>query len=187
MRSKYQNIKSLKRAVCWFLYYLFVKHLPGNYKPYSLSIKKLRALICKPLFKKFGKNVDINNKVDFFNARESEIGSNSGIGAYSSLGTVHIGDYVMMGTHCLILSQNHRFDDCNIPMCKQGFQTDLPVKIEDDVWIGSRVIILPGVVVGKGSVIGAGSVVTKNIHPYSIVGGNPARIIGKRCEDKKNN
>jgi len=137
------------------------------------------------MFKSFGENVDIGPRVEFFNVQSSEIGNNSGIGAHSSIGTVRIGDYVMMGTQCLIISQNHRFDNLSIPMCQQGFQEDEPVVIEDDVWIGSRVIILPGVRVGHGAIIGAGSVVTENVEPYTMVGGNPAKLIGKRDESRQ--
>lgn len=176
---------NLKRTIFSTLYYFFARHLPGNYTPFGIFSKRVRAFICKPMFKSFGRNVDIGHKAQFFNARNSEIGSNSGIGAWSALGTFKIGDYVMMGTHCLMISQNHRFDDCNIPMCQQGFQSDQPVVIEDDVWIGSRVIILPGVIVGKGSIIGAGSVVTRNVQPYTIVAGNPAKVIKRRCAEYK--
>jgi maltose O-acetyltransferase len=174
----------LKRSLYWILYYSVGRHLPSNYMPYALGSKRTRAFLCRALFRKFGKNVDIGPNVDFFNIRESEIGDNSGIGAHSAVGTVVIGEFVMMGTHCLILSQNHRFDDLDIPMCQQGFDADTPVVVEDDVWIGSRVIILPGVRVGRGAIIGAGAVVTKNVEPYSIVGGNPARVIGRRNANK---
>ena len=67
-------------------------------------------------------------------------------------------------------------------MWKQKSEEPRPITIGNDVWIGSRVIILPGVHVGDGSVIGAGSVVTKDVEPYSIVAGNPARLIRKRVE-----
>lgn len=77
--------------------------------------------------------MDIGSKVEFFNIRNSEIGDNSGISAHFSLGTVKIGNYVMMETHCRIIRQNHRFDDLRMPMCQQGFQQDKPVVIEDDV------------------------------------------------------
>ena len=65
----------------------------------------------------------------------------------------------------------------DIPMCKQGYLNDEAVSIGDDVWIGQRVTILPGVNIDSHSIIGAGSVVTKDIDAYSIVAGNPARLI----------
>jgi len=68
-------------------------------------------------------------------------------------------------------------------MRKQGFAESLPITIGNDVWIGRRVIILPGVVIGDGCVIGAGAVVTKSLPPYSVAVGNPARIV----KNRKNN
>ena len=60
------------------------------------------------------------------------------------------------------------------------------VTISDDVWIGANAIILPGVTIGKGSVIAGGAVVTKDVEPYMIVGGNPAKVIRSRLkEDEK--
>ena len=67
-------------------------------------------------------------------------------------------------------------------MCRQGLTRPRPVIIEDDVWIGTKVIILPGVHIGKGSVIGAGAVVTKNIPAYSIAAGNPAVVKRNRLK-----
>ena len=57
---------------------------------------------------------------------------------------------------------------------------DLGVFIEDDVWVGTRAVILHGVTIGRGSIVGAGSVVTKSVPPYAVVAGNPARIIKYR-------
>lgn len=62
-----------------------------------------------------------------------------------------------------------------------------PVVIEEDVWIGSNVVVLSGVTIGRGSIIGAGSIVNSNIPRYSIVGGNPARVIKKRFDETKIN
>jgi len=70
-------------------------------------------------------------------------------------------------------------------MWQQGFEEDRPVIIEDDIWIGSRVIILPGIRICHGSIIGAGAVVTKDVEPYTIVGGVPAKVIGYRYDKKK--
>ncbi len=86
----------------------------------------------------------------------------------------------MMGPDVVILTQNHKFDRLDIPMLEQGFKDEQPVTICDDVWIGVRAIILPGVTVGKGAIIAAGAVVTKDVCEYAIVGGNPARVIKMR-------
>ena len=86
----------------------------------------------------------------------------------------------MMGPHCTIYIRNHAFDRLDIPMCEQGFQSEKPIVIGNDVWIGGHVIILPGVQIGNGAIVGAGAVVTKNVPDYAIVGGNPARIIRYR-------
>ena len=95
-------------------------------------------------------------------------------------GSVTIGDHVMMGPECVLLSHNHRFDRLDIPMCQQGFSEEQPIHIGNDVWIGTRAIILPGVTVGDHSVVGAGAVVTKDVPPYAVVGGVPAKILKMR-------
>jgi maltose O-acetyltransferase len=64
----------------------------------------------------------------------------------------------------------------------QGYKDSQPVVIEDDVWLGARVIILPGIRVGHGAVIGAGAIVTKDVPPFAICVGNPARVIRYRNE-----
>jgi maltose O-acetyltransferase len=69
-------------------------------------------------------------------------------------------------------------------MIQQGFEARRPVIIEDDVWIGINVILLPGLTVGRGAIVAAGSVVTKDVPPDAIVGGNPARVIRSRGDDR---
>ena len=174
------RLKGIKRGIFWLAYYLLARHLPRSHVRYSLCSRAIRAFVCKRLFLKFGKGVNIEPKVIFSNMSKSEIGDFSGIGMNSFASTIKIGQDVMIGEEFIAISKNHKFDDVNIPMRKQGWQKDQPITIEDDVWIGSRVIILPGVTIGCGSIIGAGSVVTKNVLPYSIVGGNPAREIRRR-------
>lgn len=110
------------------------------------------------------------------------IGSCSSINRGSLInagGGVSIGNNVLIGPGVTIYSQNHIFSDPDIPINKQGYELK-PVSIQDDVWIGARAIILPGVTVEKGSVVAAGAIVTKNIAAYSIVAGVPAHIIGSR-------
>jgi maltose O-acetyltransferase len=154
--------------------------LPRSHVRYSFGSRAIRAFVLKRLFKSFGNKVNIEPKVIFYNLSESEIGDYSGIGMYSYVGTVKIGRDVMIGEELIAISRNHEFSSTETPMRTQGFQKDQPITIEDDVWIGTRVTILPGVIVGKGSIVGAGSVVTKNVPPYAIVAGNPAKLIRKR-------
>lgn len=128
-----------------------------------------------------GKNVNIESSATF--SSKVTLGDYSGIGINAKIyGTCHIGRYVMMGTDVTIITRNHRFDRTDIPMMEQGFEEERPVYIGNDVWIGDRVLILPGVHIGDGSIIAAGAVVTKDVPPYSIVAGVPARKIRDRFE-----
>lgn len=170
----------IKHIIFWLSYNLFARHLPRSYVPYSLGATAIRAFICKRLFKEFGESINIESNVIFYNMSQSKIGNYSGIGVNSYIGLVNIGQNVMIGPELFAQSRNHNFNNTNIPMREQGKQNDQEIIIEDDVWIGAKVIILPGVRIGHGSIIGAGSVVTKNVSPYCIMGGNPAMVIKKR-------
>lgn len=94
-------------------------------------------------------------------------------------GGIEIGSHVRISPNVTILAQNHVFDVPEIPIHEQGIKS-IGIKIEDDVWIGAGAIILDGVTIGKGSVIGAGAVVTRDIPPYSVAVGIPAKVIKNR-------
>src|ERR1019366_5393777 len=91
-----------------------------------------------------------------------------------------IGSDVMMGPEVVIYSWNHVTSRVDIPMIQQGFTACSPVTIGDDVWIGRRVIILPGVTVGSGCVLGAGAVISRDVPPGAVAVGNPARVVRYR-------
>jgi len=160
--------------------YLFAKKMPLSASKLSFGSKKIRAFCGKLILRKCGKNVNIERGAQI--CYGISIGDNSSIGQDSWLlsDDITIGNDVMMGPYCIMITSNHVFSDTERPMWHQGFSEVEPIVIEDDVWIGARVIILKGVTIGKGSIIGAGSVVTKDVEPYSIVGGNPAKLIRKR-------
>ncbi|MBQ7300523.1 MAG: acyltransferase [Clostridia bacterium] len=161
------------------IYNLIAKHMPLSDGHMNLGSKRIRAFCGHLILNQCGKNVNIEKGAQF--SSDISLGDNSGIGVNAHIASkVSIGNDVMMGPYCFIYTSNHRTDDITTPMWKQGFTEPLPVIIEDDVWIGARVTILPGVRVGTGSVIGAGSVVTHDVEPYSIVGGNPAKLIRYR-------
>lgn len=110
-----------------------------------------------------------------------EIGDRTRIGPYTCLSgrNIKIGKDCLIASHVGIYASNHIFADCNLEINKQE-RSYQGIKIEDDCWLGSGVRVVDGVTIGKGSVIGAGAVVTKDIPPYSIAVGVPAKVISKR-------
>lgn len=150
----------------------------------GIAGKKFRAICGKMFLNSCGDNVNIY-KNTLISSRV-ELGSNSDIGYKARIqGKCIIGQYVMMGPECQIWTINHAHSSIDIPMGLQGAEQEKPVIIEDDVWIGSRVIILPGVTIGRHSIIGAGAVVGKSIPEYSVAVGNPAKVIKRRNDFSK--
>lgn len=153
---------------------------------------------------KVGKNTKIEGKIETpLNSGKIRIGNNCRIGTWVSLrpyggeiiigdncslnsfsqisgnGGVVIGNNVLIATQTVILSANHNFEKTDSPIREQGETRKITI-IEDDCWIGAGVKILSGVKIERGSVIGAGSVVTKNIPPFSVCVGVPAKVIKTR-------
>lgn len=171
----------MRKIKLWIgrILYLFASHLPESFFWINIGQKQIRAFCGKLILSKCGKGVNIEKNAIFPSC--VELGDHSGIGIRAKIdGKVMIGKNVMMGPDVCIYAKNHAFDRTDIPMNLQGFATEKPVVIADDVWIGSRVIILPGVHIGTGAVIGAGAVVTKNVPDYAVVGGNPACVLKMR-------
>jgi len=105
------------------------------------------------------------------------IGDNVTIGIGSTLiGPVEIGNNVILAQHVGISGLNHGYQEIDVPIRDQKCTTAL-IKVGDDSWIGTNAVITAGVTVGKHSIVGAGSVVTKDVPDYTIVGGNPARVL----------
>ncbi|WP_316929397.1 acyltransferase [Niabella soli] len=105
------------------------------------------------------------------------IGSNSIIGLSNVvIGPVTVGNNVLFAQHVVLSGLNHNFQDVTIAPVQQGITTG-EIIVEDDVWIGANATITAGIRIGRHAVIGAGSVVTKDVPPYSVVVGNPGKII----------
>jgi maltose O-acetyltransferase len=153
--------------------------LPGKSSNY------FRGLIYGLLFRQFrGKGIGIGKSTHIWFPWNVEIGRSTHIGRYNILtanqpGDLVLGSHVMIAPYVTITAVSHDFADPGRPMQLQGAWSK-PVVIEDDVWIGTRSVILPGVRLGRGAIVGAGAVVTKDVPPYAIVGGNPARVIKYR-------
>jgi maltose O-acetyltransferase len=172
-------MRKIKIIIGRIIYVTTAKFLPISYNFFGGIGKSMRKVCGKLILSKCGKNVNIERGAVF--SSKVSLGDNSGIGINASLsGEVVIGNNVMMGPHCTFYTRNHSFDRIDMPMCKQGFQKEKPIVIDDDVWIGGHVIVLPGVHVGTGAILAAGAVVTKDVPDYAIVGGNPAKVIKYR-------
>lgn len=94
-------------------------------------------------------------------------------------GKIEMGDYVMVAPNVMIAAGNHGYQDRSVPMLRQQ-DTSLGIRIGRDVWIGAGAVILDGVTVGDGAIIGALALVNRDVPPYMIVGGNPAKVIKER-------
>ena len=135
--------------------------------------------------------VDKHSKGNFKNV---SIGDNSYIGSgvffNSLLAKVVIGNHACIADDVLFITGNHKIDVVgeyiiNNKKNENDKTLDEDIVVEDDVWIGSRAIILKGVTIHEGAIVGAGSVVTKDVPAYSIVGGNPAKVIKQRFTDEQ--
>ena len=105
------------------------------------------------------------------------IGDYTRIGLHNTvIGPVTIGSHVNLAQGVVVTALNHNFSDRSLRIDQQGISTQ-PVTISDDVWVGANAVILPGVSIGTHAVVAAGAVVTKDVPPYTVVAGVPARVI----------
>ena len=166
-----------KKKILFTLYKMTAAWLPISRR--SKIAKALRCFWAKKIAKKLGVGVNIEHNALF--GPQLEIDDYSGIGIDCEInGPVSIGKYVMIGPEVVIYTSGHKHDRIDIPMGEQGADEVRPVYIGNDVWIGRRAMILPGVTIGDGCIIGAGAVVTKNIPDYSVAVGVPAKVVKNR-------
>jgi maltose O-acetyltransferase len=154
-------------------YQHLIKFIPG----------KIGCLIRNVLLPyKSGKNVLIWDGTHIDSPSRLQIGNNVSINRGCIIhagGNVVISDNVLIGPGVVVYSQNHNYNQKDKNINLQGYNV-AQVNIEENVWVGARSIILPGVSIGANSIVGAGSVVTKDVEMNTVVAGNPAKIIKKR-------
>ncbi len=156
-----------------------VRSLQLIYNIIVFTSARMRGKFWGLFLKKIGVGCEFMSGVKISSPFSVEIGNCVGINHHVELGGqmgLKIGNHVMIGPYSQILTANHGYTDYSKPMKTQDVVGGLIV-IEDDVWIGSFVVILPHVKVGRGAIIGAHSVVTHDVEPYSIIGGAPAHFI----------
>lgn len=160
-----------------------IRNLANNF---ILSQARLRGKFWSLFLHSAGQNLQIMHNCRILAPGTVTIGNNVYINHNTDIygqGGVEIGDHVLVGPNTNILSVNHAFDDWTQPISTQGISTK-KVIIEDDVWLCANVTVIPGVRIGKGSIIGANALVAKDVEPYSIMGGVPAKLIKKRFPEK---
>lgn len=166
-----------KKKILYLIYSMCASWFPIS--SHSKIAQKWRYFWASKIVSSCGKNVNFERFCSF--TPGLSVGDNSGIGIRACInGPVSIGSDVMMGQDVIIYTTRHNDDRIDIPMREQGMADVMPVSIGNDVWIGGRVIILPGVTIGDGCIIGAGAVVTKDIPPYSVAVGVPAKVVRDR-------
>ena len=97
-------------------------------------------------------------------------------------GGIHVGQDALLANDVQLICGNHTFARRDVPIRAQP-TVELPIVVEDDVWLGASAIVLGGVTIGRGAVVGAGAVVTHDLPPYSIARGVPARVVGVRGDE----
>ena len=133
--------------------------------------------------KRVGEGCFYLDLIVWLNGEQIEMGNHVAFnyGCYvNGFGGLIIHDGAEFGPYTMIHTANHNMDDPDRPVTEQGWETTRPVEIGANSWIGMGTCILPGVHIGEACVVGAGSVVAKDLEPYSIAVGNPARTIKSR-------
>jgi maltose O-acetyltransferase len=159
----------------WLVYATVASRLPSWWLP----AKKFRVHCARRFCRSVDPAANINRLARL--SWQTTIEAHGGVGERCTLsGEVSIGPHVTMGPDCFLITGDHpvppdggRFRDM-APVHK-------PIRIEEDAFLGARVILLPGVTVGRGAAVGAGSVVAKDVAPGSVVVGNPAREVRSRA------
>lgn len=170
MGVKFMN---LREKIRFAVYDQFLSHIP-----YGIGVILRTAHFSKRM-KLWGRGIRISNNVKILSPENVELDdfvsvANSAI--LDGRGGLEIGKYTMVGFGAVILSYTHNFETSRKPYVLQGF-FGKKITIGSNVWIGARVVILPGVTIGNNVIIGANAVVSKDIPSNRIVGGIPAEII----------
>jgi len=178
-------MERMVRKLSLIFYYGFAQFLPTQPVIGWKIAYKIRRMLVEKIFMNCGKDVIIKSKAYFGNGENVVIGDRSQIGANCKMeNDLIIGDDVVMGPDIVIMSSSHAYNRLDIPINKQGALPRRPPKIGNDVWIGTRVVILPGVTIGDQAVIGANTVVTKDVPPKAVFAGCPGRVIRWRGQEK---
>ncbi len=173
---KRNGIKSVLKHFLEVYFGFLLRYLPG------IEGLFLRGLFYRLLLKSCGKGFLLWPSVYMVFSERISVGDHVSVNTgvhIDGQGGLTMGSYIMIGPNCAIVTAGHGFKRTDIPMVQQPFEYG-PIVIEDDVWIGSNAVISPGVRIGRGSIIASGAVVVKDVPPFSVYGGVPAKLLWTR-------
>ncbi len=174
------TVTGAARLLALAAYYIVASHLPDLAFPGGQIFNSTRCALLRRIVPRFGTRNEIDGRVYIGDGSDVEVGSRCQINRGCRLNRVLIADNVMIGPEVIVVGKLHHTNSLDVPMIDQGDYEKAHTVIQEDVWIGARVVILPGVVIGTGSIVGAGAVVTRDVSPRTVVGGVPAKVIGHR-------
>lgn len=170
---------NIKKKLWLMVYYMIAYNLPNYQFPMGRLFNKFRIIVLRRILP-LGDNCRIMRRVYIGNGDNISIGKNCRINENVRLDNVRIGNHVLIARDCVILGKMHEFSQTDIPVELQKGHKDYTTIIEDDVWFGLRVVIMPGLIIRTGTIIGAGAILTKDTEAFGIYGGVPAKLIKKR-------
>ncbi len=169
------------RYVAAAVYWMVARQLPWSSRPGGTVARAVRRALARRMLDSCGQAVNVEHGAWFGSGKGVRLGDRSSIGMDALImGPIDIGDDVMMGPRCILVSNRHDISRPDVPMNSQGFTDARPIVIEDDVFVGAGATVLPGVRICTGSVVGAGAVVVKDVPPRCVVAGNPAEVVRTR-------
>ena len=172
-------MKKIVKIFFLIIYYALASKLPNYSYPGGCFYNWVRVFCLKRIIV-IGNECRIMRNVYIGNGNEIIIGDNCRINENVRLDNIEMGNHVMVARDSVLLGKSHNYKELEIPMENQGNAVTEKIFINDDVWLGLRSIIMPGIKIEKGTIIGAGAVVTKNTELNGIYGGVPAKLIRHR-------
>ena len=170
----------MKRVLYLLAYYGVARYLPDSSFPGGWQATRLRGFLCGKFIARAGRAFYVRSDVFLADGRYLQVGDSVSIGPGCRIYGAVLGDSVIVGPGCVFFKENRAADDLDKPVGAHGTTAiNVPV-VEDWAWIGERAIVLQGRRIGKGAIVGAGAVVSRDVEPFTVVGGNPARVIGDR-------
>ena len=177
---KYFKLHCMKRILL-LIYYMFLQRIPMQPMPGYHVGYKLRYMVVRRLLRKCGKDVIVKDHCYFGNGVRLTVGDRSQMGSHARFnGDITIGNDVLMGPDVVMMATSHEFSCLNVPINQQGSKQEEPIVIGNDCWIGTRVIILPGVTYWKPMYSSCRSSCNAFFSRQKYIGGVPARLLKTR-------